>query len=107
MKMYESNEIEGTITELMMEQIEFSNVVVLNKKDLVTDEQLKNIEKECILGRLGTYDHWSQGRNIPSTSESIGTVSMNEMTWLHNLSIAQVRACPYFEVHTYDSNAGT
>jgi len=49
MKMYESNEIEGTITELMMEQIEFSNVVVLNKKDLVTDEQLKNIEERISL----------------------------------------------------------
>jgi len=49
MKVYESNEMEGTITELMMEQIEFSNVVVLNKKDLVTEKQLKNIEERIIL----------------------------------------------------------
>jgi len=49
MEMYESNDTEGTITELMMEQIEFSNVVVLNKKDLVTDEQLKNIEERISL----------------------------------------------------------
>jgi len=49
MKVYESNEMEGTITELMMEQIEFSNVVVLNKKDLVTEKQLKNIEERITL----------------------------------------------------------
>ena len=49
MKVYESNEMEGTITELMMEQIEFSNVVVLNKKDLVTEKQLVDIEERIAL----------------------------------------------------------
>ena len=34
---------EGTIAELMMEQVEFSNVVVLNKQDLVTKNQLSDI----------------------------------------------------------------
>ena len=34
---------EGTIAELMMEQVEFSNVVVLNKQDLVTDSQINDI----------------------------------------------------------------
>jgi len=43
MKMYEQAEVEGTITELMMEQVEFSNVVVLNKKDLVNEDQLNDI----------------------------------------------------------------
>jgi len=43
MKVYEQNEVEGTITELMMEQVEFSNVVVLNKKDLVNEDQLSDI----------------------------------------------------------------
>ena len=33
----------GTIAELMMEQVEFSNVVILNKQDLVTEDQLSNI----------------------------------------------------------------
>ena len=41
--MYEQAEVEGSITELMMEQVEFSNVVVLNKKDLVTEDQLNDI----------------------------------------------------------------
>jgi len=44
MKFYEQNEVQGTITELMMEQIEFANVIVLNKKDLVTEDQLRDIE---------------------------------------------------------------
>jgi len=39
MKHYEEGEKKGTITELMMEQVEFSNVVVLNKIDLVNEEQ--------------------------------------------------------------------
>ena len=34
---------EGTIAELMMEQVEFSNVVVLNKQDLVTQSQINDI----------------------------------------------------------------
>jgi len=43
MKVYEAGEMEGTITELMMEQVEFSNVVVLNKGDLVSEEQQGDI----------------------------------------------------------------
>jgi G3E family GTPase len=42
MKVYDYEE-EGTIAELMMEQVEFSNVVILNKQDLVTEDQLSNI----------------------------------------------------------------
>jgi len=49
LKVYEQNEEQGTITELLMEQIEFSNVVVLNKKDLVTKEQLADIEARISL----------------------------------------------------------
>jgi len=49
MKVYEQNEEQNTITELLMEQIEFSNVVVLNKKDLVTKEQLGDIEARISL----------------------------------------------------------
>ena len=41
MKVY--NQEEGSITELMVEQVEFSNVVILNKKDLVTKSQLGSI----------------------------------------------------------------
>jgi len=41
MKVYEDGEeIQGTIAELMMEQVEYSNVVVVNKKDLVSEEKL-------------------------------------------------------------------
>ena len=42
MKVYEEGEIKGTIAELMMEQVEFSNVVVLNKEDLVSVDMLNN-----------------------------------------------------------------
>ena len=34
-QLYEQGESRGTITELMMEQVEFSNVILLNKQDLV------------------------------------------------------------------------
>jgi len=43
MKNYEEGEKKGSITELMMEQVEFSNVVVLNKIDLVNKEQQADI----------------------------------------------------------------
>ena len=43
MKNYEEGEKKGTITELMMEQVEFSNVVILNKIDLVKEEQQADI----------------------------------------------------------------
>ena len=43
MKTYEQGETMGTIAELMMEQVEYSNVVVLNKGDLVTEEQQVDI----------------------------------------------------------------
>ena len=43
MKVYEDGEIQGTIAELMIEQVEYSNVIVLNKEDLVTEEQQHDI----------------------------------------------------------------
>jgi len=43
MKTYEQGDMIGTIAELMMEQVEFSNVVVLNKGDLVSEEQQSDI----------------------------------------------------------------
>jgi len=43
MKLYEEGETQGTIAELMTEQVEFSNVVVLNKQDLVNEEQQNDI----------------------------------------------------------------
>jgi len=41
--------VHGTLTELLVEQIEFSNVVVLNKSDLVTEEQLSDIRDQVSL----------------------------------------------------------
>ena len=38
-----NNLTSGTIAELMMEQVEFSNVVILNKQDLVTEDQQATI----------------------------------------------------------------
>ena len=38
-----NGESQGTIAELMMEQVEFSNVVILNKTDLVNEEQQMDI----------------------------------------------------------------
>jgi len=43
MKKYENGEMEGTIAELLMEQVEYSNVIVLNKQDLVSESQQQDI----------------------------------------------------------------
>jgi len=43
MKVYEEGEIQGTIAELMTEQVEFANVVILNKQDLVSEDQKTDI----------------------------------------------------------------
>ena len=49
MKIYEEGETVGTIAELLMEQVEFSNVVVLNKGDLVNEEQQNDIIDQITL----------------------------------------------------------
>ena len=49
MKTYEQGETIGTIAELMMEQVEFSNVVVVNKGDLVSGEQQHDILEKIAL----------------------------------------------------------
>merc|ERR1719151_300079 len=49
MNTYVQGETIGTIAELMMEQVEFSNVVVLNKGDLVSEEQTKDIMDKIFL----------------------------------------------------------
>ena len=41
--------MQGTIAELMMEQVGYSNVVVLNKEDLIDKEQLQDISKKIAL----------------------------------------------------------
>merc|ERR1712045_490498 len=43
MKEYEQGEQKGSIAELMMEQVEYSNIVVLNKQDLVDEAQQADI----------------------------------------------------------------
>ena len=43
MNEFGNGESQGTIAELMMEQVEFSNVVILNKTDLVNEEQQMDI----------------------------------------------------------------
>ena len=49
MKTYEQGGTKGTIAELLMEQVEFSNVVVLNKGDLVNEEQQNDIIDQITL----------------------------------------------------------
>ena len=43
MKSYDNCDIVGTISELMMDQVEFANVILVNKTDLVNEEQQKDI----------------------------------------------------------------
>merc|ERR1712079_918993 len=50
MKTYDQCEMVGTITELMMDQVEFANVIILNKGDLVDEKQQADIyEKVSML----------------------------------------------------------
>merc|ERR1711990_381365 len=49
MKTYEQGDTIGTIAELMMEQVEFSNVIILNKQDLVSQDQTADIIEKITL----------------------------------------------------------
>jgi len=63
MKTYEQGETMGTIAELMMEQVEFSNVIVLNKGDLVSEEQKTDImDKISVLNPKANVVHSIQSR---------------------------------------------
>merc|ERR1739838_166089 len=49
MKTYEQGETMGTIADLLMEQVEFSNVIILNKGDLVSEYQQTDIMEKISL----------------------------------------------------------
>jgi G3E family GTPase len=49
MKSYDQCDVVGTIAELMMDQVEFANVILLNKVDLVNEEQQVDLMKKISL----------------------------------------------------------
>merc|ERR1719499_1104726 len=49
MKTYDNCDVVGTIAELMMDQVEFANVIVLNKGDLVSEQQQVDLEEKVTL----------------------------------------------------------
>jgi len=49
MRTYEQGETMGTIADLLMEQVEFSNVIILNKGDLVSEYQQTDIMEKISL----------------------------------------------------------
>ena len=44
-----SNERNNSVAQLLMEQVEFANVIILNKRDLITSSQLEKV-RECVEG---------------------------------------------------------
>merc|ERR1712117_974150 len=49
MKTYDQCDVVGTIGELMMDQVEFANVIILNKGDLVNEEQQSDLMEKIAL----------------------------------------------------------
>ena len=49
MKTYDECDVVGTIAELMMDQVEFANVILLNKGDLVNDKQKADLDQKIAL----------------------------------------------------------
>ena len=49
MKTYDNCDVVGTIAELMMDQVEFANVIILNKGDLVNEEQQADLMEKIAL----------------------------------------------------------
>ena len=49
MKTYDQCDVIGTIAELMMDQVEFANVIILNKGDLVNEEQQADLMEKIAL----------------------------------------------------------
>ena len=49
MKTYDQCDVVGTIAELMMDQVEFANVIILNKGDLVNEEQKADLDQKIAL----------------------------------------------------------
>merc|ERR1711872_256971 len=49
MKIYDQCEMVGTIAELMMDQVEFANIIILNKGDLVSEEQQADLLEKVTL----------------------------------------------------------
>jgi len=49
MTTYDQCDVVGTIPELMMDQVEFANVIILNKRDLVNDDQAKDLDEKVAL----------------------------------------------------------
>ena len=49
MTTYDQCDVVGTIPELMMDQVEFANVLILNKRDLINEEQAKDLDEKVAL----------------------------------------------------------
>merc|ERR1711994_427453 len=49
MKAFDDCGLDGTIAELMMDQVEFANVIILNKGDLVNEEQQVDLVEKITL----------------------------------------------------------
>ena len=85
MKTYEEGDTLGTIAELLTEQVEFSNVVVLNKQDLVTPEQ-----KDEILDRIALLN--------PKAKVLVVPFIMHSLKWI--IGIKMISNCDLFTICT-------
>ncbi|CAH0493705.1 unnamed protein product [Peronospora farinosa] len=81
-----------TITDLLIDQIEFADIILVNKTDLVSAKDIEAIEK--VLRRLNSYakiERTVKGRVDPKTILGTNMFSFerasNQMGWLESLTV--------------------
>ncbi|MEM7134762.1 MAG: GTP-binding protein [Chloroflexota bacterium] len=94
-------EDERTISDLLIEQVEFANVLVINKLDLVTDEEAGRLKAILeLLNPTATFLSAQRGRVGPETILNTGLFSLDEAEG-HAMWLQEPRFAPLPETEEY------